>query len=58
MKTLFYGITGYTGELILEEAQRQNFKPIIAGRNETKVKILAQRFDLPFRVFDLGGMLV
>ena len=53
MKTLFYGITGYTGELILEEAQRQNFKPIIAGRNEGKVKALAERFDLSFRVFDL-----
>lgn len=53
MKTLFYGITGYTGELILEEAQRKQFKPIIAGRNEKKVKTLAKRFDLPYRVFDL-----
>lgn len=53
MKTLFYGITGYTGELILEEAQRKQFKPIIAGRNEAKVKALAERFDLPYRVFDL-----
>ncbi len=53
MKTLFYGITGYTGELILEEAKKQNFKPIIAGRNEQKVQALADKYNLDFRVFDL-----
>lgn len=53
MKTLFYGITGYTGELILEEAKRKNFQPIIGGRNEQKVKVLAERFGLTYRVFDL-----
>ena len=53
MKTLFYGITGYTGELILEAAKKQELQPIIAGRNEIKVKILAKRFNLDFRVFDL-----
>lgn len=58
MKTLFYGITGYTGELILEEAKRQQFKAIIAGRNEEKVKILAERFGLSYRVFDLDDAAV
>jgi short subunit dehydrogenase-like uncharacterized protein len=58
MKTLFYGITGYTGELILEEAQRQHFQAIIAGRNEEKVKILAERFGLSYRVFDLDDAAV
>lgn len=53
VKTLFYGVTGYTGELILEEARRKQFKPIIAGRNERKVKELAERFGLSYRVFDL-----
>jgi short subunit dehydrogenase-like uncharacterized protein len=53
MKTLFYGITGYTGELILEEAARKQFQPIIAGRNEEKVKALAARFGLAYRIFDL-----
>ncbi len=55
MKTLFYGITGYTGELILEEAQRKNFQPIIAGRNTLKVKALAKRFNLSYRIFDLNN---
>ena len=54
MKTLFYGITGYTGELILAEATRKQFKPIIAGRNEEKVKALAERFGLSYRIFDLN----
>lgn len=58
MKTLFYGITGYTGELILEEAKRQQFQAIIAGRNEEKVKILAERFGLSYRVFDLDDAAV
>lgn len=53
MKTLFYGITGYTGELILEEAKKQQFRPIIAGRNELKIKALAKKYQLEFRVFDL-----
>ncbi|MFT5833560.1 MAG: short subunit dehydrogenase-like uncharacterized protein [Cognaticolwellia sp.] len=58
MKTLFYGITGYTGELILEEAKRRQFQPIIAGRNEEKLKVLAERFGLAYRVFDLEDMAV
>lgn len=58
MKTLFYGITGYTGELILEEAKRQQFQAIIAGRNAEKVKILAERFGLSYRVFDLDDAAV
>lgn len=58
MKTLFYGITGYTGELILKEAKRQDFQPIIAGRNEAKVKALAEQFDLPYRVFGLDDAMV
>jgi len=58
MKTLFYGITGYTGELILEEAARKQFKPIIAGRNEEKVKALAKRFGLAYRIFDLNDAVV
>ncbi len=55
MKTLFYGVTGYTGELILEEAQKRQFKPILAGRNAEKIEALAKRFDLPFRVFGLDS---
>ena len=55
MKVLFYGVTGYTGELILEEAQKQQLKPIIAGRNAEKIEALADRFDLPFRVFGLDN---
>lgn len=53
---LIYGANGYTGELIAREAVRQGLKPILAGRNKSKVEALAQELGLEFRTFGLDGV--
>lgn len=50
---LIYGCYGYTGKLIAEIAKKQGFLPILAGRDETKTKAVAEALNLPFRVFGL-----
>ncbi len=50
---LIYGANGYTAELIIQLAVGAGAKPILAGRNQTKLAQLAQRFDLEMRVFAL-----
>ena len=50
---LLYGANGYTGELITRFAAERNLKPVLAGRNEAKIKELAEKFDMPFRIFAL-----
>ncbi len=50
---MIYGANGYTGRLIAEEAALQGFRPILAGRNQKKIKSLAQRLNLAWCCFDL-----
>jgi short subunit dehydrogenase-like uncharacterized protein len=50
---LIYGAYGYTGELLVNEAIRNGRKPILAGRNEASLKLLAERYDLPVRAFSV-----
>ena len=50
---LLYGANGYTGELIVRHAAERGLKLILAGRNEAKIKEIAEKFNLPFRVFSL-----
>jgi short subunit dehydrogenase-like uncharacterized protein len=50
---VIYGAYGYTGRLIVEECLKKDLKPILAGRNEDKLKAFAEEFSLPFRCFDL-----
>jgi len=52
---LLYGANGYTGRLIAEEAARRGMRPILAGRNTTKIGTLADQCGCPSRVFDLGN---
>ena len=55
MKTfLIYGSYGYTGQLIAELAVKKGLKPILAGRDETQLKVQAQRLGLEYRAFDLA----
>jgi len=51
---LIYGCYGYTGKLISEHAVKCGLKPVLAGRDEKKVKSLAAELNLSFRVFDLS----
>lgn len=53
---MIYGANGYTGELIAREAVRQGLRPILAGRNQSKVEALAQELALEFRAFGLDDI--
>jgi short subunit dehydrogenase-like uncharacterized protein len=50
---LIYGANGYTGELITRLAVERSLRPILAGRSEGKIRELAERHGLEFRVFGL-----
>ncbi|MDV6234775.1 saccharopine dehydrogenase NADP-binding domain-containing protein [Leptospira ellisii] len=50
---LLYGANGYTGELIARRAVLRGFKPILAGRSETTIRVLAEELGLEFRIFSL-----
>jgi short subunit dehydrogenase-like uncharacterized protein len=51
---LIYGSYGYTGKLITQCAVDKGLKPILAGRNEEKLKIQSEKFHLPYLVFNLS----
>ncbi len=53
MSWIIYGAYGYTGKLIAEEAARRKLRPILAGRDASKVDSLAQRLELEARTFSL-----
>ena len=50
---LIYGSYGYTGQLIVERALKEGLRPLLAGRNEKKLRPQAEQHDLDFRVFSL-----
>ena len=50
---LIYGATGYTGQLTAEHAVALGLRPVLAGRNREKLRALAQRLGLEWRVFGL-----
>lgn len=50
---MIYGANGYTGRLIAEEAIGRGLEPTLAGRREEAIRPLAERLDLPARVFGL-----
>ena len=53
VKWMIYGANGYTGELIAREAAKRGWKPLLAGRNTSKVEALARELDLEAVSFDL-----
>ncbi len=53
MNALLYGAYGYTGELTARLAVEQGLRPTLAGRNEARLREVAERLDLPFRVASL-----
>lgn len=50
---LIYGSYGYTGQLIVELATKEGMHPILAGRDERKLRSQAERYNLEYRVFSL-----
>ncbi len=53
-RCLIYGAYGYTGNLIAEMAKQQGLQPILAGKDEAKLREQASRLALPYRAFDLS----
>jgi short subunit dehydrogenase-like uncharacterized protein len=51
---LIYGATGYTGKLTARTAKEKGLAPILAGRNEAKVKAVAEPLGLQYRAVDLA----
>lgn len=50
---MIYGANGYTGELIAREAAKRGLTPVLAGRSQNKIELLAQELKLESRVFGL-----
>jgi len=50
---LIYGSYGYTGQLIVELAVKEGMRPILAGRDEKKLREQAERYNLEYRSFSL-----
>jgi short subunit dehydrogenase-like uncharacterized protein len=53
MSFLIYGANGYTGELITQYAAQRGLKPILAGRNDAKVREIAAKYGFEHRAFSL-----
>lgn len=53
-RVLIYGCYGYTGELIVEEAQALDLPVLLAGRNAERTQALADRYGLPWEACDLA----
>lgn len=51
---LIYGATGYTGKLVARFAKAQGLKPLLAGRDEAKVRAVATLHGFEWRAFDLA----
>lgn len=45
---LIYGAYGFTGKLIVQEIVHQKLPATLSGRNEYKLKSLAEQFQLPY----------
>ena len=52
-KFLVYGSYGYTGQLIVELAIKEGMHPLLAGRDEKKLRAQAEKYNLEYRAFSL-----
>jgi short subunit dehydrogenase-like uncharacterized protein len=52
---LIYGSYGYTGQLIADLAVQQGLKPVLAGRDEKRLRTQAERLNLEYRAFSLDN---
>jgi short subunit dehydrogenase-like uncharacterized protein len=50
---LIYGSYGYTGNLIVEQSVKLGFKPLLAGRDEKRLRTQAEKFGLEHLVFSV-----
>lgn len=52
---IIYGANGHSGSLIARHAVKLGLKPILAGRDSSKIRILANELKLDFCVIDLNN---
>jgi short subunit dehydrogenase-like uncharacterized protein len=52
---LIYGANGYTGRLIARLAKERGIRPVLAGRNASRVEPLARELGFDYRAFDLSA---
>lgn len=50
---MIYGANGYTGRLMVAEAQKRGMQPILAGRSRAVIEEMAAKTNLQYRVFKL-----
>ena len=55
MKFLLYGATGYTAGLVIKHATKFGITPVLSGRNEQKIKALADIHHLEYCIADLDN---
>lgn len=53
---MIYGAYGYSGALIAEQAVARGHRPILAGRNADKLRRVAEKLGLAWRVFGLDDI--
>jgi len=58
MAWMIYGAYGYTGRLVAALAAERGEIPLIAGRDERRLRTLGERLELEHRVFDLSDQRV
>ena len=51
---LIYGATGFTGKLTARTARERGLKPLLAGRNEAKLRAVADTLGFQYRAFELS----
>ncbi len=54
MSWMIYGAYGYTGRLVAALAAERGELPVIAGRDERRLRALGERFELEHRTVDLS----
>lgn len=52
---MLYGATGYSGQLIAELARQRGFTPILGGRDEARLKAVAEPLGFKYRVLQLDN---
>ena len=50
---LIYGSYGYTGKLIVDHALKEGLRPLLAGRDEKKLRLQAEQSGLEYRAVSL-----
>jgi short subunit dehydrogenase-like uncharacterized protein len=53
---MIYGAYGFSGTLIAEAAVQRGHRPVLAGRSEAKLRPLAERLGLDYRVISLDDL--